>query len=678
MTQIKKDWAAQEVLNRTERAKDGQLLSQWSEPLVEGLDAKLTRFEQALSSFNWPTGTEHMFEARLVTGPAEAKGKLQGEVLPSGTATPEVKMLSGGFNANTPTSISAGTYGITLTLGNSAESLSVAVNAGDSWGAVLDRVKNAVNYASLPVRADVVYNNAAFQQNPDMAGTGSVLTLSVNPERSDQNLRVADSSGTLLSQLGMTAANNPIGPATEWEYNVTALQKALPTAFTSTAVDPRAATTLALGRHDFAYAVGDGDQQSSYISKAYTPGDTSTIAPGTYSFTSSYGGDTRNHSVTVQAGWTWGDVLRTVSGEINGQAAQVNSGGPTSTMVSATSTFDQQGVTARLEDSAIPSATTQGVSTAGKSLTVTGAAGQDFALTDGAGGLLGSLGLNAKLTGTTVSFNVQANSTWSDTFNDVSAALSDGMGHLNATLAPTALTSYAVTGMALRQEGLTLSLLQTNQRIGQRVVLSDGNSTPFSATGVISRETPGQDGKITVNGQTQVSENNTYSEDQGRMLIRVQDVFGDASIPLRVTQGMDEVQKSLSEVTDTYNDLAKYLHANRDIFRDSLRQSLDAPLSGKKKQLGWMGIGQSGRQGQLWTNLDAFWSSTAADPQRAEAIMWDKPNGLIPAWKSAVAGIRSEGLNNWLAPVSKFDEIRPRLTSEFQLEQKHRLVKLLG
>ena len=666
------------MLNRTEQALDGQARAKWSEPIVEGLDARLTRFQQALSAFNWPTDPPPWFQARLVTAPTEARGALEGEVLPSGRATPEVKLLSGGFDANAPANIAAGTYGFNLSLGNSTESISVAVNAGDTWGAVLDRVKNAVNYSSLPARADVVYNNAAFQQNPAMAGTGSVLTLSVNPERADQNLRVADSSGSLLAQLGMTAANNPIGPATEQEYAVTGLQKAMPSAFSSSPVDPRAATTLALGRHDFAYAVGPGDQQSTYISKAYAPGDTSTLTPGTYTFTSTYGGDKRSHAVTVQAGWTWGDVLRTVAGEINAQYVQVNSGGATSTLSPPSTTFAQQGVTASVDPWAIPSSTTQGINTAGQSLTVAGQAGQDFTLTDGSGGLLSALGLNTKLTGTPVSFNVQANSTWRDAFTDVSTALSNGMGSLKATLTRTVMPSYAVAGMALEQEGAYLSLIQTNQRIGERVSLSDGRTQALATMGALSSASPGQDGKISVNGSTQVSENNTYSQDQGRMRIHLQNVFGDATIPLRVTQGMDAVQNSLMGVTDAYNDLAKYLHANSDVFREGLRASLDAPLNAHPGELAWLGIGRAKRQGQMWTNLDAFWNSAQADPKRAQAILWDKPQGLIPAWKDAVATIRAQGLDNWLLPMSHYDQNRPQLTSEFQLEQKHRLVKLLG
>jgi len=85
-----------------------------------------------------------------------------------------------------------------------------------------------------------------------------------------------------------------------------------------------------------------------------------------------------------------------------------------------------------------------------------------------------------------------------------------------------------------------------------------------------------------------------------------------------------------------------------------------------------------GKSGQLWTNLDTFWNSLSADADRSRATLWDSPAGLVPAWRRAVADVRSGGLDGWLKPESAFDSLRPNLTSEFQLEQKHRLVKLLG
>lgn len=674
---MKKNWAAREVLSRTEDAQNRSLRQNWSNQTIQGLDRKLSEFENALSSFAWPTSPPPWGESRLVTGVQDARGKLSGTVRPTDQSSPEVKIVSGGFNALDRTDIAAGTYTFDLTLGGETETLSVDVAAGDTWGDVLSGVKNAVNTAPIAARADVVYQNAAFQLNPDMAGTGSVLTLSVNPNRASQDLQVTDVSGSLLSSLRLAAARNPIGPASEREYTVTGLQKALPTYFSSTPVDPRAATSLSEGRHDLAYTVGAGgnaDQPGTYISKAYDPTQATTVAAGTYTFSSTYDGETRSHSVTIGSGWTWGDVLRTVGAEVNAQPAWAVTASPT--LSAPSTTYSQPGVSASVDYWPIPTAQ-QGVTTDGQSLTVRGDKADGFALSDTSGGLLSALGLTKRLDGATVSFNVGAGDTWRDVYNSAATALNGSQTHFSAQTETTRIPSTVTPGKDLWHEGAYLSILQSGQRIGERVNLADGRTGALATMGIIGNQRPGQDGKILVNGREQVSENNTFSQDQGRVLITLEDTFGEA-LPLSVTSGMDQVQKSWSAITDAWNGLAKYLRNNADLLDHSLGAKLEAPLAAQAGNLRWLGVSSMGKSGQLWTNLDTFWNSLSADAQRSRATLWDKPAGLVPAWQQAVADIRGNSLDGWLKPESSFDSLRPNLTSEFQLEQKHRLVKLLG
>jgi len=674
---VKKNWAAREVLSRAEDAKDRSLRQNWSNQTLQGLDRKLSEFESALSSFAWPTSPPPWGESRLVTGAQDARGKVSGTVRATDQSTPEVKIVSGGFNALARTDIAAGTYTFDLTLGGETETLSVDVAAGDTWGDVLSGVRDAVNDAPIAARADVVYQNAAFQLNPDMAGTGSVLTLSVNPNRKSQDLQVADVSGSLLSSLRLAATRNPIGPASEREYTVTGLQKALPTYFSSTPVDPRAATTLSTGRHDLAYTVGSGgnaDHPGSYISKAYDPTQATTIAAGTYTFSSKYDGETRSHSVTIGSGWTWGDVLRTVGAEVNAQPAWAVTASPT--MSAPSTTYSQPGVSASVDYWPIPTAQ-QGVTTDGQSLTVRADKAEGFSLSDTSGGLLSALGLTKRLDGATVSFNVTAGDTWRDVYNSAATALNGSQMHFSAQVENTRIPSTVTPGKDLWHQGAYLSIIQSGQRIGERVNLTDGRTGALSTMGIIGNQRPGQDGKILVNGREQVSENNTFSQDQGRVLLTLEDTFGEA-LPLSVTSGMDQVQKSWSAITDAWNGLAKYLRTNADLLDHSLGAKLEAPLAAQAGNLRWLGVSSMGKSGQLWTNLDTFWNSLSADAQRSRATLWDKPAGLVPAWQQAVADIRGNSLDGWLKPESAFDSLRPNLTSEFQLEQKHRLVKLLG
>lgn len=671
---MKRNWAAREVLSRAEDAKDRSLRQNWSDQTIQGLDRKLTEFENALSAFAWPTSPPPWGESRLVTGAQDARGKISGTVRPTDQSSPEVKIVSGGFNAQANTDIAAGTYTFDLTLGGETETLSVEVGASDTWGDVLSSVKDAVNGAPIAARADVVYQNAAFQLNPDMAGTGSVLTLSVNPGRKSQDLQVTDVSGSLLSSLRFAAVRNPVGPASEREYTVTGLQKALPTSFSSTPVDPRAATTLSTGRHDLAYTVGNAEQAGTYISKAYDPTQATTVAAGTYTFSSKYDGETRSHSVTIGSGWTWGDVLRTVGAEVNAQPAWAVTASPA--LSAPSTTYSQPGVSASVDYWPIPTAQ-QGVTTDGQSLTVHGDKADGFALSDTSGGLLSALGLTTRLDGTPVSFNVGAGDTWRDVYNSAATALNGSQTHFSAQVEATRIPSTVTPGKDLWHEGAYLSIIQSGQRIGERVNLLDGRTGALATMGIIGNQRPGQDGKILVNGREQVSENNTFSQDQGRVLLTLEDTFGEA-LPLSVTSGMDQVQKSWSAITDAWNGLAKYLRNNADLLDQTLGAKLEAPLAAQAGNLRWLGVSSLGKSGQLWTNLDTFWNSLSADAQRSRAALWDAPAGLVPAWRRAVADVRSGGLDGWLKPESAFDSLRPNLTSEFQLEQKHRLVKLLG
>jgi len=662
-------------LSRAGDAPGRRLAALPAAPVLDGLDRKLSAFEAALGAFTWPQDPPPWFQARLVTAPSEAAGKLAGTARTDALASPLVKIASSGFNAGDAADLDAGAYSFDLSLGPSTETLDVDVAQGDTWGDVLGKVQAAVNQGGLAARADVVYQVVPFQQGSSLPGTGSMLALSVNPDRPDQDLRLSDRSGGLLSRLRLSPTERAAGPAQEASYSVTGLQTAQPTFFSSTPQDPRAATTLATGRHDLGIATGNAPQASTYISSVYNPDEAATLSAGTYTFTSTYAGEARAHTVTIGAGWTWGDVLRVVGGELRGEPVWRNVASPT--LAAPSTTYSQPGVTASVDPWPIPSAATPGATTDGQSLTVTGAPGKDFSLDDVSGGLLAALGLDAKLTGTPVSFNVNPGDTWNDVYRSAGVAIGSAQRSLRADTVETAIPSTVTPGRDLRHQGAALALTQVDQRIGERVVLSDGGSGVLASLGVSARESPGRDGRILVDGREMVSENNTFSLDQGRVLLGLESTFGD-TLPVSVVSGMEETEKGWGRVTDAWNALARYLRNNQDVLSPALGAALEAPLAAQKGNLRWLGVSSAGRSGQLWTNADVFWGSLYADTQRARSTLWDAPGGVVPAWRAAASGVRAAGLESWLAPRASFEDHRPALTSEFQLEQKHRLVKLLG
>jgi len=266
---------------------------------------------------------------------------------------------------------------------------------------------------------------------------------------------------------------------------------------------------------------------------------------------------------------------------------------------------------------------------------------------------------------------------WEDVYRSAAAAIDGSQGSLRAGTVDTAIPSTVTPGRDLRHQGAYLALAQVDQRIGERVGLTDGGTGALASLGVSGRESPGRDGGLVVNEREMVSENNTFSLDQGRVLLELESTFGD-TLPLSVVSGMEETEKGWGRVTDAWNSLARYLRNNQDVLSASLGAALEAPLAGQASNLRWLGVSGAGRSGQLWTNADTFWGSLYADTERSRATLWDAPGGVVPAWQAAVSGVRAAGLESWLARRAGFEDYRPALTSEFQLEQKHRLVKLLG
>ncbi len=679
-SRIKGEWAVQALASRAEEALDRKSRRQWSSQTLQGLEDRLVGFREALAAFQWPTDPPPWFEARMATGDQRTRQGFGASVLPAGQAQPQTKMASGGFDAQGATTLAPGTYRFSLSQAGRAGNIDVRVGASDTWGDVLRNTARAVNQAGLPVRADVLYQNAAYGLDPALAGSGSILALSVNPERPDQDLQARDVhaqdvSGGLLDALRVRTTDPALGPAALGGHQLTGVQTALPTLFTSTPVDPRAATTLAVGRHDFGLAVGDGPQASTYISTAYDPSQASTLSPGNYSFSVTSNGETRAHSVTVGSGWNMGDVLRAVGAEINAQPTWVKPASPT--LAGSSTAYSQAGVGAAVEYWPVPSATEGAADAAGQSLVVRSDPGQDLTLADTSGGLLASLGLSARLTGTPVSFSVHAGDTWPDGFDSAAVSVTGATPYASARTVTTAIPSSVTPGRDLYHQGAFLALEQLNQRIGERVTLTDGATGALGGLGLEQRQRPGADGCMVLDGRALVSENNMFSTDSGRLRLSVHGAT-EQGVPLAVEQGMGALEKAWSGVTDAWNALAKYVNANAGLLDAGIGKRLEAPLAANARDLRWMGVASSGKSGQLWTNLDRFWGALSADAVRARAALWDGPRALVPAWKAATDSLLGADLGQWLKPETAFDQYRPSLTSEFELERKNRLIKLLG
>ncbi|NMC48547.1 MAG: hypothetical protein GYA47_03815, partial [Desulfovibrio sp.] len=176
-----------------------------TDALAQSLTRRLTEFGAVLDRFSWPSETWPWSRARLVVRDQETEKSLSADTAPAYTAVPFYKYFSkGGATLTQASGIAAGDYSFRVTQGNVSRTLTVGVAEGDSWGDVLTTVKNAVNATDLSVRADIQRQQAPFTLDPSLATTGYVLSLSVNPSREDQEVTVTDTSGHLMSELGLT------------------------------------------------------------------------------------------------------------------------------------------------------------------------------------------------------------------------------------------------------------------------------------------------------------------------------------------------------------------------------------------------------------------------------------------------------------------------------------------
>ncbi|MHC1790644.1 hypothetical protein [Solidesulfovibrio sp.] len=648
--------------------------------LTAGLALRLSRFERALARFSWPTLDAPWQNSRLVVRNAGLESALAARAEPSGTAINPIKLLSSAKTSIAASGIDPGDYRFQVTQGGVRERFAVSVASHDTWGGVLGKVAEAVNAAgSLSVRAEVRLQQAPFDLDAALPGSGSALTLSVNPARTAQDVSVTDTSGRLLHALGLRAAAVPDGPAATGTRLIAATRQARPAFFQTTGFDPGAAATLATGLHTFSYATGSGPQPTAYVSTAHDPDAATSLAPGTYDFSLSLGGQSRDLSVTVKAGWTWGDVLNAVEGQISSQPIAVWTAGQTGVELLGAPGYAIPGVTAASRTVSVPSATDPLAATSQRQLTVQTAAGyegQPLALTDGTGGLLSALGLTTALRGRPVSVAVAKDATWDDVLGSVSRAIPMTTGRVSGRVAGQTLPSAVIPGQDLSLAGQAAMFSLQNRRLGEGLSLIDGASGLLESLG-LTTQLPGQDGEITVDGAALASENGSYALDSGRLLVETRADTGQA-LPLTVTRDMETTEKRLGDIVSSYNDVRKYLFRNSGFFTAPLAERLSRPVADNWNGLADLGFSKTRRDDLLWVQNDRFWHGLYTDGAKAQNTLARAPDGLIPAWKTAVDDIKAAGVSSYLAPeTDNLDRIRTRV-SEFDLERKNRLIDLLG
>lgn len=278
--------AAREKYEQGRQSLSSQKLARTGPALALALQGALSRLSERIRSFTWPSGGLTFADSRLADAPSALSGKLNVSFQTPGSVVQEDKLLSRGFDAGAKSGLAAGTYTLTLGLGDGlaypdTDTLSVTLAGGSTNAQALQAVAEAVNRSDLGVEAEVRSQTGLGILSPDLVQTGSFLALSVEPGSPAQVATLSDATGHLAQWLDLSAPSAPAQPASIATHQVSALSVARPSTFTSDAFDPDAASTIAPGTYTLSYTVGqEGDPTHS-----------------------------GNVSITVAAGDTWAEVL---------------------------------------------------------------------------------------------------------------------------------------------------------------------------------------------------------------------------------------------------------------------------------------------------------------------------------------------------------------------------------
>lgn len=278
--------AAREKYEQGRQSLSSQKLARTGPTLALALEGALSRLSERTRSLTWPSGGLTFADSRLADVPSALSGKLNVSFQTPGSVVQEDKLLSRGFEASAKSGLAAGTYTLTLGLGDGlaypdTDTLSVTLASGGTNAQALQAVAEAVNRSSLGVAAEVRSQTGVGILSPDLVQTGSFLALTVEPGTAAQVATLSDATGHLAQWLDLETPSSPAQPATLATHQVSGLSVARPSSFTSDAFDPDATTTVAPGTYTLSYTVGqEGDP--------------------------SHSGDV---SITVAAGDTWGEVL---------------------------------------------------------------------------------------------------------------------------------------------------------------------------------------------------------------------------------------------------------------------------------------------------------------------------------------------------------------------------------
>ncbi|MCM0754726.1 hypothetical protein M7784_05640 [Desulfovibrio aminophilus] len=446
-----------------------------------------------------------------------------------------------------------------------------------------------------------------------------------------------------------------------------------------------------------------------FVSRGFDPEAASALDPGTYSFEMTLDGTTEKLSVEVAAGDTNRDVLGKVADAVNdadlpAQSRVVFQSAPgqhlensLATGLSLTLDLNQardagelalRDTSGHLLDSlnlaAVPAP--QGPAETGacqvlgeRAATATSYVSKTLdptAVTDIAPGTY-ALDWSAGPDSGSAEFQVNAGDSWDDVLQNLSSALNMTQQRFTAETAARDRTVYTEDGRALPAEGELLSLSDRNPKLGQRLVISgadDASSAALAALGLSATARPGTDGEMRVDAATQIRRPGTFEADQGRLRLDLAEPFGE-TLPLRVTDALEVMEKGLGDTLTAYNDLRGLIQSDEARFQPGLAEQWREPVRDAQTGLSWLGLRETGADKQLWLDADAFYAALGQAPDTARDLLSGE-NGLLTRWSGMAAEELRGDPTRFLAPDTSVPPGAPQAVSELELDLGRRLLDL--
>ncbi len=274
-----------------------------------------------------------------------------------------------------------------------------------------------------------------------------------------------------------------------------------------------------------------------------------------------------------------------------------------------------------------------------------------------------------------LSFHVDDGDTWETVLGRIQGAAAGTSSKITAEVVDARLVSPVYTGDDYYLiDGKAVTITAVNPKIGERLSLEPESGLEVLGLNVTAQ--PGTDSVMVVNGTTEVRAPGEFALDKGRVIVELEESFGD-TLPLRVVSAVEEMESKVGFITDAYNDLRKSILPSEDLFREGFADLWRDPVEDEAVDLKWMGLREAEKDKVLWFDSDKFYDALLAEPDRVKELLEGEEDGLFSKWQEVNDRVIENNVSSYLIPETSLPgpwlpEPSPR--TEIELDKNKELV----